>query len=65
MEYETRQEDGASSEQTLLRTLVQVGYFLSNNKRWWLPFFLLPLLLIILLAFLPSTGAVPFVYTLY
>ena len=62
---ERKTQWGAAREHALLRALAKAGRFLSSNKRWWLPFFLLPLLLILLLAVLPSTGAVPFTYTLF
>jgi hypothetical protein len=39
--------------------------FLSHNKKWWLTPIVLVLLLVGLLLVLGSTGAAPFIYTLF
>jgi hypothetical protein len=40
-------------------------FFLTENKKWWLLPILLALSLLGLLAMLASTGAAPFIYTLF
>jgi len=40
-------------------------FFLKHNKKWWMLPMLLVILLIGLLIFLGSTGAAPFIYTLF
>ena len=56
------QEAGNEQRESLLSEFV---HFLKTNKRWWL----LPILLIIaalaLLTFFGSTGAAPFIYTMF
>jgi hypothetical protein len=45
--------------------LKDFAFFLLYNKKWWLlPFFLL-LLLLSLLMLLSTTGAAPFIYSLF
>jgi len=39
--------------------------FLKHNKKWWLTPIILSLLLIALIAITASSGAAPFIYTLY
>jgi hypothetical protein len=39
--------------------------FLAENKKWWLLPIVLVLLALSLLAFLTTTGAAPFIYTLF
>jgi hypothetical protein len=39
--------------------------FLKHNKKWWLTPIILVLLLLGLLILLSSTGAAPFIYTLF
>lgn len=39
--------------------------FLRNNKKWWLTPIIVLLLLLGFLLFLGSTGAAPFIYTLF
>jgi hypothetical protein len=39
--------------------------FLAENKKWWLLPIVIVLLLISVLAFLATTGAAPFIYTLF
>jgi len=39
--------------------------FLKNNKKWWLTPIIVVLLLLGLLVVLGSTGAAPFIYTLF
>jgi hypothetical protein len=45
--------------------LVEFWLFLAANKKWWLLPILIILLLFTLLAVLTSTGAGPFLYTLF
>ena len=53
---------GEEKESTLLGEILS---FLRHNKKWWL----LPILLVLLafgvLLFLGTTGAAPFIYTLF
>jgi hypothetical protein len=39
--------------------------FLKHNKKWWLTPIILSLLLIALIAITASSGAAPFIYTLF
>jgi len=41
------------------------AYFLRHNKKWWLLPILIILLLMSLLMLLSTTGAAPFIYTLF
>jgi hypothetical protein len=56
------EEAGRQKRPSLVAEFV---YFLKNNKKWWL----LPILVVMgmvgLLVMLSSTGAAPFIYTLF
>lgn len=45
--------------------LVEFVGFLSNNKKWWLAPIIIILLLFGLLILVGSSGAAPFIYTLF
>jgi hypothetical protein len=53
------------------RTTQQTGfvsefwYFLKHNKKWWLLPIVVVIVLLGVLVFLSSTGAAPFIYTLF
>jgi hypothetical protein len=53
---------GAGKQDSLVREFID---FIFENKKWWLIPILLVLGLVGLLAMLGSTGAAPFIYTLF
>jgi hypothetical protein len=66
---ETRAESGSEFEREaqekapgLVRELAD---YLAHNKKWWLAPIIVVLLLVGLLLILGSTGAAPFIYTLF
>ena len=56
------EEQAGQAETGMVRELL---YFLATNKKWWLTPIILVLLLFGALAFLGSTAAAPFIYTLF
>ena len=63
-------EAGASEFESLAREpepglLKEFGYFLIENKAWWMVPILVVLGLLFALAWLTSTGAAPFIYPLF
>lgn len=56
------EEAGNERPPTLIAEFFQ---FIVQNKKWWLIPILISFALIGLLAFLSSTGAAPFIYTLF
>ena len=62
-DHRTEFEDAGQEKQL---SLVQEFYvFVTENKKWWLIPILLVLGLVGLLVLLGSTGAAPFIYTLF
>ena len=55
-------EAGEEKERTLL---VEIFSFLRHNKKWWLLPIVLVLLAFGILLLLGTTGAAPFIYTLF
>jgi len=45
--------------------LSEFWYFISQNKKWWLIPFLIPLVLMGAVMILAGTGAAPFIYALF
>ena len=62
---EHKNEFEKASEDRQLSMVQEFLVFLKENKKWWLIPILLVLLLIGLLVVLGSTGAAPFIYTLF
>lgn len=56
------EQAGEGSQDSLVKEFVD---FVFENKKWWLIPILLVLALVGLLAVLGSTGAAPFIYTLF
>lgn len=56
------EQEGDSPPQTLVQEFAQ---FIVENKKWWMIPILLSFALIGLLVVLSSTGAAPFIYTLF
>ncbi len=56
------EQEGDAKPQTLVQEFVQ---FIVENKKWWMIPILLSFALIGLLVVLSSTGAAPFIYTLF
>ena len=56
------EHEGDSQPQTLVQEFAQ---FIVENKKWWMIPILLSFALIGLLVVLSSTGAAPFIYTLF
>ncbi len=56
------EQEGDSQPQTLVQEFAQ---FIVENKKWWMIPILLSFALIGLLVVLSSTGAAPFIYTLF
>lgn len=56
------EQEGDEKPQTLVQEFAQ---FIVENKKWWLIPILLSFGLIGLLVVLSSTGAAPFIYTLF
>lgn len=56
------EQEGDSTPQTLVQEFAQ---FIVENKKWWMIPILLSFALIGLLVVLSSTGAAPFIYTLF
>ena len=56
-------EDAASGEQRGL--LGEFTGFMGDNKKWWLTPFLIVFAILALVIILGSTGAAPFIYTLF
>jgi hypothetical protein len=55
----------AAREQPRVPLLLDLWYFLVQNKKWWLVPILIVLLLLSLLMVLSTTAAAPFIYTLF
>jgi Family of unknown function (DUF5989) len=55
-------KDPVFREPSLLRDFV---YFLAHNKKWWLVPILVLFLVLFLLMLASTTGAAPFLYTLF
>ncbi len=53
------------AEQSPTSFVGEFTYFVAHNKKWWLAPILLALLLVGVLVVLGSTGAAPFIYTLF
>ena len=52
-------------EEKPLNLAYEFAYFLAENKKWWLAPIILVLAGVGLLVLLGSTGAAPFIYTLF
>ena len=48
-----------------LNILQEFAHFLNENKKWWLAPIVVALAIVGVLAVLASTGAAPFIYTLF
>jgi len=62
-DHRTEFEDAGQEKQLLL--VQEFFVFVTENKKWWLIPILLVLALVGLLVLLGSTGAAPFIYTLF
>ena len=66
VEEATREDDFlAAAEAPQVGLVVEFVDFLKYNKKWWLTPILLVLALITALVILSTTGAAPFIYTLF
>ena len=54
-----------SSDQGRTSIIGEFVYFLNQNKKWWLAPILIVLACVALLVIASSTGAAPFIYTLF
>ena len=54
-----------AGQERRLSLVEEFWVFIAENKKWWLTPILLVLALVGLLAVLGSTGAAPFIYTLF
>ena len=54
-----------SSDQGRTSIVGEFVYFLNQNKKWWLAPILIVLACVALLVIAGSTGAAPFIYTLF
>jgi hypothetical protein len=59
------EQAAAFSEQSSGGIFTEFWAFLRYNKKWWLLPILVVILLLGVLVFLGSTGAAPFIYTLF
>ncbi|MFM9115696.1 MAG: DUF5989 family protein [Planctomycetota bacterium] len=62
---EQRNEFERAGEEAPLSIIGEFWLFITENKKWWLIPLLLAFLLVGLLVVLGSTGAAPFIYTLF
>ena len=62
---ENKTEFEEAGEEQQLTLVQEFLYFVVENKKWWLIPILLVLSLVGLLVVLGSTGAAPFIYTLF
>ena len=60
-----RNEFVEASKDSKTGFLAEMVGFLKDNKRWWLTPIVVVLLLLGILLLLASTGAAPFIYTLF
>lgn len=60
-----RTEFERAGEEEQLSIFGEFWVFITENKKWWLIPILLVLLLLGVVAILGSTGAAPFIYTLF
>jgi Family of unknown function (DUF5989) len=54
-----------AGQETPPSLIAELRYFIFENKKWWLIPILLAMSLVGLLVVLGSTGAAPFIYTLF
>jgi len=57
--------EDASKTGTQMGVVGEFWYFLRHSKKWWLMPIVLTLMVFGVLVFLSSTGAAPFIYTLF
>lgn len=62
---EERNEFERAGEEAPLSIVGEFWLFITENKKWWLIPLLLAFLLVGILVVLGSTGAAPFIYTLF
>ncbi len=62
---ESKTEFEAAGEEKQLSVVQEFLVFIMENKKWWLIPILLVLALVGALVILGSTGAAPFIYTLF
>ena len=59
------QKKNALAEQGSSSVLAELWLFVAHNKKWWLTPVILLLLMLGVLVMLGSSGAAPFIYTLF
>ncbi len=65
-EYESEAEEFARQAEEASTGLLRESFdFLRHNKKWWLTPIVVVLLLVSVFLFMASTGAAPFIYTLF
>jgi hypothetical protein len=64
-EHPVSEFEKAASSQGNTSLIAELWDFLKNNKKWWLLPIVVLLLLFGLLVILGSSGAAPFIYTLF
>jgi hypothetical protein len=64
-DHQVSEFEKAGSSQGNASLIAELWDFLRNNKKWWLLPIVILLLLFGLLVILGSSGAAPFIYTLF
>ncbi len=65
IEPESKSEFERAGQQRSSPVLLEFWHFIKHNKKWWMIPIFVALLAIGILVVLSSTGAAPFIYTLF